>query len=52
MPELFWGFYGHRMHMYRDYKPHVGFDILLDIIKNTPKIKDYFVITSNVDGHF
>ena len=32
-------------------KPHIGYEVLLDIV-NSPRIKDYFVITSNVDGLF
>lgn len=35
--------------MYRYTKPHEGFSILLEIAK---KKKDYFVVTSNVDGQF
>src|SRR5947209_10806439 len=27
-PALAWGFYGHRMHLYRDTVPHRGFEIL------------------------
>ena len=52
MPELFWGFYGHRMNLYRNTKPHYGYEALLDIVTKSDKIKDYFVITSNVDGMF
>ncbi|CAK76518.1 unnamed protein product (macronuclear) [Paramecium tetraurelia] len=47
-PNLFWGFYGHRLHMYRNAVPHDGFQILKKIFQN----RDYFVITSNVDGQF
>lgn len=47
-PYLFWGFYGHRLQMYRDVKPHEGFKILQDLCQN----KDYFIVTSNVDGQF
>jgi len=50
-PEYFWGFYGHRLHLYRDTEPHYGFQILKKIA-NLPNVKDYFIITSNVDGHF
>nr|VFK03587.1 MAG: Sir2 family protein [Candidatus Kentron sp. H]VFK03900.1 MAG: Sir2 family protein [Candidatus Kentron sp. H]VFK06621.1 MAG: Sir2 family protein [Candidatus Kentron sp. H] len=27
-PALAWGFYGHRLHLYRDTVPHAGFQIL------------------------
>ncbi|MCO4783948.1 MAG: NAD-dependent deacetylase [Candidatus Cloacimonetes bacterium] len=48
-PKLAWGFYGHRLALYRQTEPHAGFKILLDLCK---KSSDYFVVTSNVDGHF
>ncbi len=48
-PNLAWAFYGHRLELYRKSKPHIGFKILLDIANSK---KDYFVLTSNVDGHF
>ena len=48
-PHMAWAFYGHRLNLYRETKPHIGFKILLDIAKSK---KDYFVITSNVDGQF
>ena len=47
-PELFWGFYGFRLNMYRNTKPHYGHEILQKIAKQK---KDYFGVTSNVDGH-
>ncbi|CAD8079510.1 unnamed protein product [Paramecium sonneborni] len=47
-PNLFWGFYGHRLHMYQNTIPHEGFQILKKMCLN----KDYFVVTSNVDGQF
>ncbi|MBF0275068.1 MAG: NAD-dependent deacetylase [Nitrospinae bacterium] len=49
-PEFAWGFYGHRLNLYRETKPHSGFDILLKWGKQASK--GYFVFTSNVDGHF
>ncbi len=49
-PELAWGFYGHRLNLYRSTKPHKGFDILLKWAKQ--KNDNYFVFTSNVDGQF
>ncbi|WP_281951262.1 SIR2 family NAD-dependent protein deacylase [Nitrosophilus kaiyonis] len=48
-PHLAWAFYGHRLNLYRDTKPHDGFYKLLEIAKSK---KDYFVFTSNVDGQF
>lgn len=47
-PYLAWQFYGHRFNMYKKTKPHKGFKILKKWVKN----KDYFVFTTNVDGHF
>jgi NAD-dependent SIR2 family protein deacetylase len=49
-PRLAWGFYGHRLHLYRRTTPHLGFSQLLEIAKN--KGGGYFVFTSNVDGQF
>lgn len=49
-PEFGWGFYGHRLGLYRDTVPHKGFHIIQDwCLKNK---MDYFVVTSNVDGQF
>ncbi len=49
-PELAWGFYGHRLNLYRDTAPHGGFGIL----ERWSRTLEYggFVFTSNVDGHF
>ncbi|WP_348652992.1 Sir2 family NAD-dependent protein deacetylase [uncultured Sulfurimonas sp.] len=49
-PKLAWGFYGHRLKLYRDTIPHEGFKLLLELVKN--KDNNYFVFTSNVDGQF
>ncbi len=49
-PELAWGFYGHRFNLYRETKPHRGFEILLRWAENLAH--GAFVFTSNVDGHF
>ena len=49
-PTLAWGFYGHRLHLYRDATPHDGFGILTRWAENMPL--GNFVYTSNVDGHF
>lgn len=47
-PHLAWGFYGHRLELYRKTVPHRGFHILQEMCKN----KKSFVFTSNVDGQF
>jgi NAD-dependent SIR2 family protein deacetylase len=49
-PALAWGFYGHRLNLYRQTEPHDGFRILLNWSKRTKH--GAFVFTSNVDGHF
>ncbi|MGW5050535.1 SIR2 family NAD-dependent protein deacylase [Actinokineospora sp. NPDC004072] len=43
-PELAWGFYGHRLALYRATEPHPGFDVLAELGAR--------VFTSNVDGQF
>lgn len=49
-PRLSWGFYGHRLALYRATVPHAGFGILL---KWASTMKHgAFVFTSNVDGQF
>lgn len=45
-----WGFYAHRLQLYRDTIPHVGFDILKCIGESKPD--GYTIFTSNVDGQF
>jgi len=47
---LAWGFYAHRLHMYRSAYPHRGYGLLLQWAAKKPA--GYFVFTSNVDGHF
>jgi len=49
-PELAWGFYGHRLMLYRQTPPHHGFEILREWCR--AKKHACFVFTSNVDGHF
>ncbi len=49
-PELAWGFYGHRLALYRRTVPHAGFAILREIGARLPG--GAFVYTSNVDGQF
>ncbi len=49
-PHLAWGFYGHRLALYRKTKPHAGFEILRRW--SGTKRAGAFVFTSNVDGAF
>jgi NAD-dependent SIR2 family protein deacetylase len=49
-PRLAWGFYGHRLALYRETAPHPGFAILRDWAAQLPL--GGFVYTSNVDGQF
>ena len=49
-PTLAWGFYGHRMELYRRTAPHAGF---CDLASWARRMRHGgFVFTSNVDGHF
>ncbi|GHD56993.1 SIR2 family NAD-dependent protein deacylase [Jeongeupia chitinilytica] len=48
--KLAWGFYGHRLRLYRETMPHRGFAILQSIAATMPH--GAFVFTSNVDGQF
>ncbi len=48
--ELAWGFYGHRLSLYRETVPHRGFEILKRWSESLSH--GYFVFTSNVDGQF
>lgn len=49
-PTLAWGFYGHRLSLYRRTVPHAGFAMLREI--GATVRGGLFVFTSNVDGHF
>lgn len=49
-PRLAWGFYGHRLNLYRSVAPHSGFSILKRW--GDAMAEGYGVFTSNVDGHF
>jgi NAD-dependent SIR2 family protein deacetylase len=49
-PSLAWGFYGHRLALYRDTAPHSGFDILRQWGERM--LLGAWVFTSNVDGQF
>jgi len=47
-PRLAWGFYGHRLALYRSTKPHRGFEILKSIATSKQHDGGYIVFTSNV----
>ena len=49
-PTLAWGFYGHRLCLYRETSPHAGFDLLRKWAERMPLGARVF--TSNVDGQF
>lgn len=49
-PALAWGFYGHRLNLYRKTQPHAGFGLLQAWGDRT--LQGCGVFTSNVDGHF
>ncbi|WP_052480962.1 SIR2 family NAD-dependent protein deacylase [Gilvimarinus agarilyticus] len=49
-PALAWQFYSHRISLYRQTKPHAGFNILKRWCES--KAHGCFVYTSNVDSHF
>jgi len=49
-PTLAWGFYGHRLNLYRATAPHEGFQVLRAWAAAMPC--GAFVFTSNVDGQF
>lgn len=49
-PRLAWGFYGHRLALYRRTTPHRGHAWLQAFAAPMPA--GLFVFTSNVDGHF
>jgi NAD-dependent SIR2 family protein deacetylase len=49
-PALAWGFFGHRLNLYRAAVPHAGFAILRRWGQEKPL--GSFVFTSNVDGQF
>ncbi|UMR30513.1 NAD-dependent deacetylase [Massilia sp. MB5] len=49
-PALAWGFYGHRLALYRSTVPHAGFGLLRVWAERMPQ--GCAVFTSNVDGQF
>ena len=46
-PSLAWGFYGHRLQLYRQTTPHDGYAIVRALSAQRP----LFAFTSNIDGH-
>lgn len=49
-PRRSWGYFGHRLNLYRATQPHGGFQILKRWGERTPG--GYAVFTSNIDGQF
>jgi NAD-dependent SIR2 family protein deacetylase len=49
-PRQAWGFYGHRLNLYRETQPHAGFQILRRLGAMTKQ--GSYIFTSNVDGQF
>jgi NAD-dependent SIR2 family protein deacetylase len=49
-PKIAWGFYGHRLNLYRKTSPHGGFAVLKAWAERMAA--GAFVLTSNVDGQF
>lgn len=49
-PAFGWGFYAHRIDLYRNTTPHRGFSLLQEWIERYRM--EHFVVTSNVDGQF
>jgi len=49
-PHRAWGFYGHRLNLYRATVPHEGFALLRAWARRLSD--NYFIYTSNVDGQF
>ena len=48
-PHFAWGFFGHQYDLYKNTQPYIGYYLLLYFLHSK---KNYFVITTNVDGHF
>jgi NAD-dependent SIR2 family protein deacetylase len=49
-PRMAWAWYGHRQQLYREMRPHAGYELLRKWGQAMPA--GSFVVTSNVDGHF
>lgn len=48
-PHFAWGFFGHQYQIYKNAVPHEGYIKLLELFQSK---KEYFVVTTNVDGLF
>ena len=48
-PHFAWGFFAHQYKLYKNAIPHEGY---LRLLKLCQEKKDYFVVTSNIDGLF
>jgi NAD-dependent SIR2 family protein deacetylase len=49
-PKMAWAWYGHRQQLYRETRPHAGYQLLREW--GQAMSAGSFVLTSNVDGHF
>lgn len=49
-PKLAWAFYAQALKLYANAVPHKGYELLKNLCKS--KNDNYFIYTSNVDGHF
>ena len=47
---VYWAYYEKKRRFCKKAIPHAGYKALLDI--NSTDIKDYFVVTNNIDGLF
>jgi len=48
-PHFAWGFFVHQYRLYKNAVPHRGYEVLLQLCRSR---RDFFVVTSNVDGMF
>ncbi|KAL9647054.1 hypothetical protein ABK040_016529 [Willaertia magna] len=51
-PTFAHGFFCHRYNLYTSKKPHEGYHILKEFSDRVNNNNNYFIFTSNVDGHF
>jgi len=49
-PAFGWGFYGHRLNLYRATRPHRGYSLIREWARELAL--PWFAVTSNVDGQF
>jgi len=47
-----WGFWGHRLKLYREAIPHYGYEVMKKLGQSKLDKDGYFIFTSNVDGAF